>query len=313
MEEKPQEEAILLVYDHDKTLSKLHTEGRFYQRSYEIPYAANLRTSQCLKQHLALIRNSEKPKVVLAVATFNSFEERIKLSWEYLGFDEGSILIRAELVPRELARTQGKNEHIVRLILDHYERNPQIKIVRVILVDDDYNNILALDSFRDFVEQSEWSEDQRLNVPVEGILAPVPEMERILVPTKSGISRSVVQMHYDKTLKVNVSTESAESEWRFLRVLKIIEDKIGLKQKTSSRNKENEFQPPSGIQKNKFRNPMTSSLDERGFLRRSPALMFERSILKSSVDSVGRVSSDCSDAERVTENQRSKLFCSSPK
>jgi hypothetical protein len=62
--ESQEETAVLLIYDHDNSLTKRHTEGLLRQRPFETPYAANLRTLIPLQAHFQRLRACAEPGVI---------------------------------------------------------------------------------------------------------------------------------------------------------------------------------------------------------------------------------------------------------
>lgn len=298
MEDIRQIEAVLVIYDHDWTLTKRHSNGRLEQLYFELPWAANLRVFSALKQHLHLLDQSDSPKVILATATFGEYQERSERSWEALGFDPESILICAEFVDKKKAPLQGKNLHIINLLLEHYRRNPHIKITRVILVDDDYNNIFALDHYLKFLQSSPYCNDQRLNVPVEGL-----HME----PPVLSVTNKKCDRHIDKHLGVEVCIERPESEWRFLRVLSWLETLLGIKKTL-----------PHFRERRPAKNLLTRSFDEGALIEARKQALSEITNLANSSDSCHGAKSEtdndsCAEAdENVFSTDREILFSSMP-
>lgn len=321
MEDVREENATLLVYDHDKTIAKCHTNGMLFQRPFEKPYAANLRAFVAFRQHLQLLQKSENPRVILATATFGEFRERIVGSWEALGINQDSILICAKFVKVRLARLQGKNEHIARLIQQHYERHPHIRITRVVLADDDLNNIDALRSYYSFIKMPPWSDDHRLDVPVEGVLVPPPRM----ATEGTDPAEEMMQTHFDRHLEVEVCTEMPESQWRFLCSLKTIEEKVGIKRSGSdSRCSAFHFSAQPAPKQRPLFHPLTHSLDETVLIELKHQPLKEIGNLdhsgdawkNSSCDSLKISSfdpeSESSGEENMAINKRDLLFRSMP-
>ncbi len=222
-----EETAVLVIYDQDCTLTKRHSEGAQFQRSFEKPaYAANLRAFSALKAHIQRLQASENPKVIFASATFGEFKERVVGSWQALGVDEASMHICAKFIDSNLAAFIGKNQHVAEIIQAHYRQNPHIKITQVILVDDDIANINALKKFSAYIQMAPWNGDQKFNVPVFGILAPQPVLELCQVKMVGKRNRQEILMHHDDELQMSVMTEKPASEARFLDCLKKVEEKI---------------------------------------------------------------------------------------
>jgi hypothetical protein len=261
-----EEHAILVIYDFDQTLTKRHTEGALFQHDFETPYLANLRAPRYVAHHLAQLQQSETPRIITGIATFGQNRQRIVDSCKALGLDEESLLICAESVAtRRIAKRQGKNLHIAKILQEHYAKNPHIRISHVVLADDDADNIHVLDDYANFLSNtSPWNEDERLNIPVHGILAPTPELLTCMEIPEKGFPRRVLKMKYDEALQKDVCCESPESGLKFLQLLNAVEKKIVAIQLSeqpnyfTTHNRNLQFARPKCPQQN----PLTLSYDE---------------------------------------------------
>jgi hypothetical protein len=215
---------------------------------------------------LAQLQQSESPRIITGIATFGQNRQRIVESCEALGQNEESMLICAETVAsKRIAKKQGKNLHIAKLLQEHYARNPHIRITHVVLVDDDGDNILVLGDYADFVSNTRpWSEDKRLNIPVHGIWAPRPELLTYVEIPEKGFPRRALKMKFDETLQKDICCETPESELKFLQLLNAVEKKIAAIQLSeqpnyfTTHNRHLQFARPKCPQQN----PLTLSYDE---------------------------------------------------
>lgn len=303
-----EETAVLVVYDHDLSLTKQHSQGALQQRSFEKPhYTANLRAFAALKAHIQRMRANDSPRVILAVATFGEFKERVVASWEALGVGQDSLLICAKYVKKALAEIQGKNEHIADILLQHYRRSPHIRITQVILFDDDIDNINALDNFSAFVQMEPWNNDRRLNVPVQGIVASQPELIFRWVESQG----RVPSRHVDNDLEMEVCTEQPYSELGFLRCLKEVEAKVVPRKSLS-------FSECSGVSywntntvlKSLCQNPLTRSFDESPLVKLNRKKVPPQAPLWQSSDAWENRSVNSETEE--DENGSGRLFSSNP-
>ncbi len=266
-EVRPTQTAVMVVYDQDNTKSKRHTGGVLFQCPFADPWARNIRIYACFQQHVRLLQRSENPKVVLGAATFGEYRERIVNSWAALGVDEDSILICAKFVRKSMARYQGKNMHIAMLLQEHYLRHPEIRITKVYLLDDDGLNIKAAEKYSLFIQNEPWDSDPRLNVDVEGILVPKPELVMPLQRSLYASTGGEPQTHHDQCLNIEVDREDPLSEWRFLRVLKVLEEKLGIENNGVNFR---QFEPRKSLNKNHVKDggvrKLARSFDSPGFL-----------------------------------------------
>lgn len=303
-----EETAILVIYDHDLSLTKQHSEGAPRQRSFEKPqYVANLRAFTQLRAHIQRMRAHDSPKIILGVATFGEFKERVLASWEALGVERDSLLICAKFVSKVLSAIQGKNEHIADILLQHYRRNPHIKITQVILVDDDPQNIKALKSFSSFVQMEPFNNDPLLNVPVAGILVPKPELALRWVASVGRVATT----YFDEDLQMEVCAEEPYSEQGFFRCLREVEEKIAPRKALS-------FSQCSGVTywnenaalKSLCQNALTRSFDETPLLKLSRKREVPQPALWHSNDAWGSVSASSDTEEDLKFTGR--LFKSNP-
>ncbi|MDQ2994875.1 MAG: hypothetical protein M3R00_08050 [Pseudomonadota bacterium] len=263
MQQQTEETAILVIYDHDLTNTMQHTQGNMVQRAFETPYVANLRMFTNLREHIQQKLNSHHPRIILGCATFGENRQRIVQSYAALGVDEQSVLICAKFIRKRLAALQGKNEHIVNILQQHYARNPHIKITHVILCDDDQRNIARLDNYTNFIQSHELlKSDARFQITVAGILVPKPVMLMEDFHTDSGLPYSKLARRFDENLDIEVFCETAESEHQFLACLKSINEKIAeitAQQLLKNQSDHTLLQLPKP---RKRINPLSRSLDE---------------------------------------------------
>ncbi len=306
----PAQTAVMVVYDHDHTKSKRHSLGVLFQCPFEDPWARNIRIYACFQQHIRLLQASENPKVILGVATFGEYRDRIEGSWGALGVAKDSILICAKFVKKRVAKIQGKNLHIAMLLKEHYQRNPSVKITKVYLLDDDGINIQATDNYSYFVRAEPWNSDPRLDVPVEGILVPKPEL--VMQPTKSLFAPSPdPQTRFDQCLNMEVDKEDPRTEWQFLRILKLLEQKLGIENNGINFRL---FEHRKSSEKDQLRQVATRKLarsfDSPGFLKPKPEPLSEVMNLNQSADNWNVSASSLVSEDEEDENSKefAKLF-----
>lgn len=301
--------ATLVIYDHDLTLTKCHSEGSPRQRSFETPYSANLRVFLPLQEHLQRLSSSQEPRILLGVATFGEFQDRVLGSWEALGIDPKTVLICAKYIPRYMAYFQGKNEHIALILQQHYERNPHIRITRVVLIDDDSNNIAALKNYSAFIKMRPWNGELRYDVPVVGILAPRPVL--IQQPNNE-------KVHDKIYAEEKIYQETPESEERFLAILRSIEVQVFPSKKNPLTFKFYIHLPQfAADRKSLALNPLTRSLDATGFFEKNEVVRKTTEIGSSSDDEWGSGSTDSlqgwggQEDHESTNDERVRLYKSS--
>jgi hypothetical protein len=208
----------------------------------------------------------------------------------------------------EVAALQGKNEHVIDVIQQHYARNPQVKIVRVILVDDDPQNIRLL---------KELKGDKRFDFPMEGILVPKPELNFHCVKTTGKYPKQVIATHLDDQLQIEVTTESAESERRFMRLLTTIEEKLKPRNLyTLFRDLAFQFPLPKVSEKHLMLNRLTRSFDDTTFFGPSRGPRKILASIGNSSDSWRTSScesvSDVEGGENLSDSERRRLYESGP-
>lgn len=309
-EVRPTQTAVMVVYDHDNTKSKRHTGGVLFQCAFENPWARNIRIYACFQQHVRLLQACENPKVVLGVATFGEYRERIVNSWAALDVAEDSVLICAKFVRKSMVRYQGKNMHIAMLLQEHYRRHPEIRITKVYLMDDDVLNINAADKYSLFIQNEPWDSDPRLNVPVEGILVPKPELVMPLQRSLYASTGGEPQTHFDQCLNMEVDKEYPISEWRFLQVLKVLEKKLGIENNGVNFR---QFEPRKALKKDQAKEggnrKLARSFDSPGFLPPKRTPLKEIVNLNRSADDWNNSASNVvSEAEDDENNEEIKLL-----
>lgn len=156
----------LVVYDLDKTLTIRHTGGDEEIKSFEKPnWRRNLRCPETLRIHMAKM----KKHCQLSIGTFGWCKERVEGYRKELWLEPEECLYHAEFVNTEIFSRLGKNGHICELIKQHYEQPNAAKIIGVLLVEDDRNNIKCLNHFKEYV-QKKYPDDPRFDVQLDGVL-----------------------------------------------------------------------------------------------------------------------------------------------
>lgn len=226
--------AVLVIYDHDLTVTKRHSEGARYRRSFEKPYEMNLRVLPSLRTHIQALSVCKNKKVFFGVATLGEFEERIFESWKALGVEKEDLLVCAKFLDEQTLAEMGKYLHIVNILSQLYSKHPNVKIERIYVVDDSLAVINALEKFAELIKQSDLKDDPRFDITIEGILVPRPELEYEMIEVEGKLPRAVIKMHRDELLQANVCVELPFSERRLVDVLNLLEEKIDHEKKFRS-------------------------------------------------------------------------------
>lgn len=253
MEVQEEISAIVVIYDHDNSLTKQHSEGARRRRSFEKPsYEANLRVLPFLRSHIQTIRTCKKKKVFVAAATLGEFEERVIESWKSLGVERKDLFLCAKFIDELRLKTEGKSFHIVNILLQIYLLYPHVKIEHVYVVDDSVVVLNALALYSEYISKDPWKDDLRLNVPITGIRVPVPELEYEMIEVEGKLPRAILKMQRDDLLQADVCVELLHSERRFIAVLKAIEAKIDpAKDLGFQENKSTHFQSQRSLSRSK--------------------------------------------------------------
>ncbi len=314
MEIQEEFRAVLVIYDYDLTMTKRHSQGIMRRRSFEYPsYEVNLRVLPSLRSHIQVLRACKNKKVFFSVATLNEFKERIYKSLSVLGVEEKDLFLCAKYIDEQTLSAEGKNFHIVDILLQLYERHPNVVVERVYVVDDSLEVHDNLNGYSAFIMQDLWKDNPRLNVPVEGILVPKPELEYEMIEVEGKMPRAVIKMHRDELLQANVCVELPYSERRFVSVLTSLEEKIDHEKKfTSLVGSLSQCQKEKKAAQKKEQRSLAKSLD--GMFVMKPREKKELYNISNSSDSLSgsfiEAISDCEGEgeENKPNHDRKKLF-----
>ncbi len=223
MEVQEEISAVVVIWDHDLTASKRHSEGLKRQRSFEKPYEANLRALDKFRSHIQALRACRNKKVFFGVATLGEYKERIYKSWEAVGIERNDLFLCAKYLDELTLKAEGKNFHIATILLQIISSHPHVKIEKVIVVDDSPDVQNAITLYPEFITKEPWKDHACLNVRLLGILMPRPELEYEMIEVSGRHPRAVIKMQRDERFEAEVCVELLSSERKFIGVLNKVE------------------------------------------------------------------------------------------
>lgn len=218
----PQKGVMAVFIDADHTSLTIHTCGSPRQHSWEKPWKKNIRAFQRQKQFFDFIRTI----AVVGCISFNEYKERLIGTYQELGFKStDDYLLHAELVNKEICPEQGKNKHIAECLLQHYARDDAQLITKIIVMDDDPDNIINLKHYYDFVSLEPYSNEPRLKqVEIVGKLVPKPvEIANRKFHMKAQRFYKVPILELNQDLKMKTTQEEDHSQKAFIELLEEVE------------------------------------------------------------------------------------------